>query len=142
MGLDDLKKMKKALEHEEAKTYGGAPSRTPKNQMLDVNDLQKERPDKRVRWIQTGNKEKAMSRKADGYEVIPESEGGRTVGGLSIAQTSRENYEARTAEAKRIHEHRLKEHKTEVQRAVQGVVRELRDRHGITVDEKRIFIDE
>lgn len=142
MGTKELKEMQDKLDRQEAKTHAGAPSMTPKTQMLDASDVQAAHPDHRVRWIQTGNAEKAQCRLADGYEVIPEKEGGRRVGGLALARTSRENYDARVATVKRKNQERLKSHKADVGRAVEAVVRELRDQHGISVDESRIMVDE
>ncbi len=142
MGMDELKEMQKKLAHQEGKEHGGAPSRSPKQHLLDASEVQKAHPDDRVRWIQTGNAERAQTRIADGYTPIPESEGGRKVGGLSLAKTSRENYERRTAAVKQKNRERLQAHKTEVERAAEAVARELRDQHGIDVDVKRMLVDE
>ena len=142
MGSKELKDMRKKLDRVEAKTVPGAPVLAPKEQMLDASDVQAAHPDHRVRWIQTANAEKAQSRLADGYEIIPESEGGRRLGGLALARTPRENYDRRVAAVDAKNKERLKAHKADINRAVEAVARELRDQHGISIDESRLMVDE
>jgi hypothetical protein len=140
MGLDELKKK---LDRDEAKTHGGAPSRSPKQKLLDLKEVQEKHPDKRVRFIQTGNPERARTRiEGDGYEVLPPSEGGRTVGGLSIGVISREKYDARVAEQQAENQRRLHAHEREVEAMAESVARELRDRHGVNVEAKDLMVNE
>lgn len=95
------------------------------------------------RYINIKSSDNALRRQAQGYTIVPESEGGHRIGDeMALAKTSRANYEARTKAKEKLGRERLDAHKSEVQQAVESVVRELRDKHGISVDEKRLFVNE
>lgn len=142
MGLDELKKIQEDLKRKEEIKHGAGGPRATKAMLLDASEVQEAHPDKRVRWVQTGVPERAMSRLADGYEIVPESEGGRRVGGLQMGWTSKENYDARVKDIERRNKERLESHKAELQQTVQAIVRELRDKHGVQIDERRLYVDE
>lgn len=127
------------------KTTGrsGAVPEMPKNMLLDASDVQAKDADHHYRYINVKSADNAMLRKRQGYEIVPEGEGGHRLGDeLALARTSQDNYRARQAHFEKVGKERLQAHKTEVQRVVEGVVRELRDKHGISVNEKRLFVNE
>lgn len=103
----------------------------PKKHLLNIDDAQKQNPNQRIKWVNVNNKEKYELRKANGYEPIPIAEGGRQVGNLMLHKLPREEYDRRVEEIKRINKDRLSSHKTEVEQAAEGIMRELRDHHGI-----------
>jgi hypothetical protein len=144
MSATDLKEMRAALAREEAKTgNSGAIPRTPKQLMLDARDVEAKNPDKYVRWVNVRDPQKAQGRIMDGYEVMTEEAGGRSLGGsLKLMAIPRERHLERIAANKAAHKLRLQAHKTEMQQLAEGIARELRDKHGINVDAERILVSE
>jgi len=147
--LTDTQKREQALEQEaalkrqeEVTGRSGAVPNTAKRSLLDASDVQRKFPDRHFRWINVGNSDRAQLRSAEGYVVLPESEGGRRVGNLAIAYIPRQLYERRIAEIKKRTEARLKSHRPEVEQMADAVAKELRDRHGIDLGTKGILIDE
>jgi len=137
---------KQALENAkrlEAQMYSGAPSRAPRQQMLDASAVQERHPDKHVRWVGIRDPQKAESRQLDGYERLTSEEGGKQIGNeLVLMAAPRELVEARIQSERRLNRERLEAPKRMMQEAAEGIARELRDRHGITVDADRIFVNE
>lgn len=122
----------KRLEALEAKTVPGAPILTPKAMLLDARDVEAKNPDYRYRWGSSQNSDKMAVRRAEGYEVVPESEGGRSLAGHAVLmRIPRAEYERRVQSIEKVNKARLEAHKVEFQRAVEGVARELRDRYGL-----------
>lgn len=141
---DPLKEEMSRLERIE-KTSGrsGAVPNTPKGHLLDLTEVQRKHPGKRVRFVNVANKEKAQKRtEVDGYERVPESEGGKQVGNLVTMAIPRPVYEERVAKIAKMNKERMVAHNKEVERMAEGVARELRDRHGIQVDAERLVIKE
>jgi hypothetical protein len=140
---DALKEEIARLERLERVTgSSGAIPNTPKRQLLDVREVIEKHPDKRVKWVNEGVPDKVMSRKQQGYEKLPESEGGRRVGNLALYTLPRGVYEGRVKAQETENKARLDAYKSDVQQAAESVARELRDRHGIKVDPNRILIEE
>lgn len=139
----ELKEMSDKLARLEKTSGGsGAVPFTPKQALLDPGDVVTQNPDKRFRWVNVNNAEKAQQRTAQGYERVGHAEGGRQVGNLALFAIPRQVYEQRVAAIKEMNERRLSAHKTEVEQMAVSVARELRDRHGIKVDAERILIQE
>lgn len=138
-----LDEMKADLDRLERTTgSSGAIPLTPKAQLLDATDVQSQHADKRLRWVNTQNAEKAQLRQAQGYERVPVAEGGRQVGNLALFALSKDEYNRRVADVERRNKERLSAHKTDVEKIAEGVARELRDRHGISVKAENILISE
>lgn len=138
-----LKSQKEALDRQERTTgSSGAISLEPKQSLFRADDLVKDNPDKKFRWVNVGVPEKVQGRQAQGYSRVPVAEGGRQVGNLALFETSRQAYEERVAQHAKLNQDRLSAHKTEVEKAAESIARELRDRHGIKADAARIFIKE
>lgn len=137
-----LEGLQKQFEQVERKTISGAPTLTPKAQILDARDVQAKMPDRRVRWINTASSENVMSRQMQGYRIIPESEGGRRVGDLALAECPKDVYDARVARIDQIGKARLESYKSEIEQAVAEVAKYMRDKHGIKISEKRLLVDE
>jgi len=127
----------------EAQTYGGAPSRAPRQQMLDASKVQEAHPDKHVRWVGIRDPQKAESRQLDGYQRLTSEEGGKQIGNeLVLMAAPKELVEERIAGERRLNRERLEAPKRMMQEAAEGIAKELRDRHGINVDSSRIFVNE
>jgi hypothetical protein len=135
MGLAELKELQSALSRQE-RTEGnsGAVPNTPKATLLDASDVQASHNEKRVRWVNINNPAKVQDRLQQGYTRIPLAEGGREVGDLALFEIPREGYDARVADLARQNRQRLEAHKMDMERAAEGIARELRDKHGLKVD--------
>lgn len=115
----------------------------PKTNLFEVTEKQLADKDNYYRYINIKSSDNALRRQAQGYTLVPEAEGGHRIGDeMALGKTSRANYNARTAAKEKLGRERLDAHKSEVQQVVESVVRELRDKHGISVDEKRLFVNE
>lgn len=133
----------KDLRRQEEVSTPGAFSMTPKQSLLDASDAQAARPGKRIRWVNLRDPQKITSRKAEGYSIIPSEEGGRRLGDdLVLMEQNREIYDRKVAHIEGMNKQRLSQHKTEMERVVEGVARELRDRHGLDVNLNRLFVKE
>lgn len=138
--LDFLSKELAAIE---ARTLSGAPSLTPKEIILDLSDLQAKHPDKVVRWVNIKAPGVADRRRLDGYIRLPESEGGREIGGeVAVFVTSKRLHEHRVAELNKATEARLRAHRTEVENTAEAIAKELRDKYGISINAERILVNE
>lgn len=120
----------------------GAIPLTPKQQMLDASEVQAKMPGRRIRWCNVNNPDKMAARKAQGYERIPDVEGGRQVGNLALFALPRPIYEERVAANAAENKRRLSAHKTDMERIADGLARELHDRHGIDVSPERLLYKE
>lgn len=138
-----LELLTETLKHIEAQTLSGAAVLTPKDILLDLSDLQKQHPDKHFRWVNVRAPGNADRRRLNGYIRLPESEGGRELGGeLAVFVTTQRLHEHHVAEIKKQNKQRLNAHRAEVENAVEAVARELRDKYGLKVDASRILVDE
>lgn len=133
--LDSLKRV-------EDKEVSGLRQSTPKQRLLDASDVQKKFPQKRVRWVSSTFSEKMESRKMEGYEVVPEKDGGRRVGGLVLMFCPIEVHKERVRSIERLNAERLQLHTREMQGMAEGEARRLRNQHGIKVDAKDLLINE
>lgn len=131
------------IKRQEDTTIAGAGLLTPKQRLLDANDIQAKMPQSRVRWVNLRDPMKIQARQADGYQIIPSEEGGRRLGDEQVLMACpRENYEARVEQQHKTNEARLYAHKQEFERAVEAVARMVRDKHGLDVDVNRLMIRE
>lgn len=131
----------KKMEREEATTgRSGAIPRMPKQMMLDASDVAAKKPDKHLRWVSLKDDNKVPMRKLEGYSVVPEKEGGRTIGNeYVLMEVPREIMEERVARQRAEHERRLNQHNAEWQQQAESIARELRDRHGIRVSPEHLI---
>lgn len=136
-----LKEIQQKLEHVERTTgSSGAIPNTPKQMLLDASDVQAKHPDKRLRWCSTANNEKMLRRKAEGYEIVPVSEGGKTVGNMVLMGLSREEFERRVRRIEARNKELLDAHNHEVEQVADGVARVLRDKYGLKVNPNDIIV--
>lgn len=136
-----LKELQESLDRQERKTGpSGAVPLTPKQALLDASDLADAHPDRHYRWLNTGNAEVIRLRRQEGYERVPESEGGRQVGGLGLFVQSAERHRERTEAEARLHKERLSQHNREVESAAETVARHLRDKHGLNIKAEDILV--
>jgi len=143
-----LRQLASALDRTE-KTTGrsGAVSRAPKQRMYNIEKLKAANPDKHYRYVNVADDEKAQARLDDGYKAVSETEaakyGARSeIGSTKLMEIPREVAEARRREIDETTRHRLKAHERDVREAVEGVTRELRDRHGLNIPVERLLVDE
>ena len=134
----------KRLESVERTQIYGAPSLQPKQRLLDASDVQENHPDKHLRWVNIANQEKADARtQTEGYQSLPDDEGGRQLGDrLKLMWIPKDQADAKRKRIDAESERRMEAHKGEMQRAVEGVARQLRDKHNLDVDVNRLFVDE
>lgn len=136
-----VKEMQEQLDKIERTTGpSGAIPMMPKQMLLDASEVQEKKEDRRLRWVNVGNAEKAQARQAQGYVRVPVAEGGRQVGNLALFELPREEYERRVAAQRKLNKDRLSAHKAEAEQMAENIARELRDRHGISIDAERILI--
>lgn len=134
------------LQRIEAKTESGAMPLTPRQKMLDATKMEKKDPERAYRYISTADPEKLEARLQD-FAPVPESEAAAAgvkakVGRMMLVRQPMATHQANVVAQKRRNKDRLEQHKTEMERVVDAVARELRDKHGIAVDTKRLFVNE
>lgn len=133
-----IKEMREALKRQEATTGpSGAMPNSPTGMILDASGVQAGHPDKRFRWVSVN---KAARRQVEGYQRVPEVEGGKQVGNLILMALPRDVYEARVAALKKVNAERLTAHVKEVEEVAEGVAKYLRDKHGVSVKPEEFFI--
>ncbi|CAB4165134.1 hypothetical protein UFOVP1537_3 [uncultured Caudovirales phage] len=136
MSIADIQKKVKA---QEMQNIPGAYDNTPKQTMLNAKDVQEANPDKRVRWLNLRNPDKMSSRLAEGYTRMPKEEGGRSLGDeMALFAIPRSAYDRRVAYQNAENDRRTTAHNKEWERIADGVAKELRDKHGISVDPERL----
>ena len=134
----------KTLSEIEAKNFAGAPDRTPKEVALARGAaVQEVMPDKRVRWINVADPAVREHRKQQGYTVLEEAQGGRTLGSeLALAVLPREKYEAQVRRNEAMHRARIEDGGKQLLFAeLESVARELRDKHGHKVNIEKLLDD-
>lgn len=140
---ESMRNLQKALDHLEAQHLSGTPDLTPKEVLLDLSDLQQKHPEMHFRFVNIKAPGKADRRRLDGYIRLPESEGGREVGGeVAVFVTSKKIFDMRVQRVKDLNKARLQAHRAEVEGAVEAIARELRDKYGLKIDAARILVDE
>lgn len=143
MGLEALKKMQEDLARTEETTgRAGAIPRTPKQMLLDAREIEEKDPEHHYRFVQTGDAQKAQGRILEGYRLVPEKDGGRSIGGLALMRIPRKKVEERIQRQNELSARRLTEHNVEMERLAEGMSKELRDRHGINVPPERLLVKE
>lgn len=133
----------KKLQRQEQTSIPGASLLTPKQALLDARDVEKKNPQLRVRWVSLKNPEKLQSRQAEGYTALTAEQGGKRLGdNLVLMGVPREQYEAKVKRQQQLNDQRLRQHKDEMAAVAEAVARELRDKHGISVNPERILVQE
>jgi hypothetical protein len=121
----------------------GAIPRSTKAILLDKTEAEAKNPDKRIRWVNLANQEKALLRTVvQGYVRLPEQQGGRQVGNLVLCALPRDVYEERVEQQKKIQAERLSAKVTDMEEAFEGIARLFQDRYGMKLDVKRLLINE
>ncbi len=119
---------------EETTGRSGAVPMMPKQMMLDAREVEAKHPDKRIRWVSLSDKNKMASRKAEGYSVLDEKDGGRKIGDeMVLMSMPREIYEQRVARQREENERRMNAHQGEWGAQMEAAARDLQDRFGIRV---------
>lgn len=137
-----VQEIAKKLNRVEETTVVGVASLTPKQSLIDASAVQKQHSNSRVRWVSLRDPQKIESRKAEGYTIVPADQGGRRLGdALVLMEIPRAQYDAKIKQQEAMNKARLHQHKDEMQRVVESVVKQMRDR-GIDVSKARILIEE
>jgi len=117
----------------------GAIPRMPKEMMFDATAVEARHPDKHLRWLNMSDKNKMASRKAEGYTILPESEGGQKIGDeMVLASIPRAQYEQRLARQEEENDRRLNAHTAEWEGQAEAMARTLRDNYGIKVSPEKL----
>lgn len=125
----EVKKTLDSIERKEGRS--GAVPNTPKAMLLDASSVQVKQANYRLRWVSVADAAKVSGRVAEGYERVPDSDGGRQMGNLALFRIPREQYERKVQAIKEMNERRLDAHRAEVSQVAENVERVLRDKHGI-----------
>lgn len=134
MGMDELREMREKLGRDEAKNgNSGAIPNTPKHILLDGSEIEAKNPEHSIRFVNTSDPSKVARRIRQGYEKVPESEGGKTVGNLAAFRIRKEDKARLDAQLKKLNEDRLNAHVREMEQMAESEARRLHDRHGINV---------
>ena len=137
----EVKNTTEKLERLERTTgRSGAVPNAPKQMLLEAPDAVAQHPDKRLRWGSLSNPDKMEVRKAEGYERLPVSEGGKQVGNMVLLALPREEYEARVRRILEENERRLTLHNHEVEAVAEQVAKVLRDKYGLRIPAEDIII--
>lgn len=123
--------MKKLDQTERTTGQSGAVPNTPKAMLLDATTAQGKSPNHRLRWVSIADASKVSGRIAEGYERVPDDEGGRSLGNLALFRIPKEQYDRKVQAIKDLNERRLHAHKAEVAQVAESIERTLRDKHGI-----------
>ena len=143
MGMDELRAQQAQLNRIEEKEVPGVRVRTPRARMLDARDVQKNHPDKHVRWVSIREDEKAEARKEEGYQRLTSEEGGKQIGKeLALFAIPKDKAVERITEQKDRNAMLLDAHKHEMRREVESAARYLRDSKGFSVDPDKVLISE
>jgi hypothetical protein len=139
MGVADLQ----ALRRTEEKEVPGLMVRTPRARLLDASEVQKKHPDLHLRFVNILDPEKVEARREAGWKRLTPDEGGKQIGNsLALFGIPRDVAQAQASEYRRQDRIKLDAHRRTMQQAVQEGAKELRDKSGISVDEKTVLIDE
>lgn len=138
--VQELKEQKEKLAKAEANTVPGASLMSPKQNLLNASDVEAAHPDMRVRWLNTKNAEKVITRQAEGYVRLSETEGGRSLGGeMALFAIPKAQHEARVKRQEQMNQDRLVQHERDAERMADAIARELRDKHGISVSPDKLM---
>ena len=131
----------------EAKTVPGAPVLTPKADLLDARAYEEAHSEKYVRYGSTRTKDKVQQRRAEGFEAVSQKAADEAgvnaeVGSLRLMEVPREVHDARVERQEKENERRLVAHRTDVERAAESIVKQMRDRHGLDVKVEDFLVNE
>jgi hypothetical protein len=130
-----------ALQRHEMKTVPGAPSRMPKERMMDAPEA-KANPANEGKHLRFVNPQNIDARKLDGYEIVPLAEGGKELSGHAVLMRQPQHMaDAKIASNKQRNKDQLVAHKKEAENIAENLSRELRDKHGINITPERLLQD-
>lgn len=141
----EARRARELLQRQEDVQEPGAPSLLGKGELMNPREALKHpaNKDMHLRWVNTTVPEKVQSRKLEGYEVVPESEGGKKLGTEYVLMRLPE---AKAAQKRKMLKERgrvwLAAHKGEMQKTAEQVAKILRDQYGFTSSEANLLVDE
>lgn len=143
--LIEARKAREALERQADVQEPGAPSLQGKNELLTAREASRHPANKgfHLRWVNTTVPEKVQTRKLEGYEVVPDSEGGKRLGTeyvlMRIPEAKADAKKAALKEKGRVW---LAAHKGEMQKTAEEVAKILRSQYGFTSSEANLLVEE
>lgn len=136
-----LRAQMRELRERESKRFSGADIRTPRGNMLHAEEAVAKRPEFHYRYINISAVGKAENAQALGYEKVPDSEGGKTLGDLALFRVSLERH-AEMVGAKDVETRRkIDRVKDDLRGEVKEMAAFLR-RKGVDIDERRLGVFE
>jgi hypothetical protein len=134
-----LQAQKRELEEREAREVYGAPVLAPKTRLLDASFAEQKNPDYHYRWLNITDPSRTSARMAVGYEPVPADEGGMQLGNeMKLFRIQKDYYLGRTKHLKRETEAQFKAPDKQYEQVVEEVVRQLRDKYGISMSDKKL----
>jgi len=142
-----IKALSEKLNKMDAQRHSGAASRLPKSKMLDASALEAKDPDHHYLYVETSEAGNLQGHLEDGYVAVGEQEckdsGVRQrVGDDVLMRIPRDKFEERIEDQKQVARDRMEQPRTEFKKAMEGIVRELRDRGYSDHDITRMMVDE
>lgn len=140
-----LREEKERLNRLENQTVPGAETLMSKQLLLDPSEARANPANKgfKLRWVNTSMPEKIQGRKLEGYEVVPQSDGGKTLGTeyilmrIPVALADRKKKALR--EKGRVW---LAAHKNMMEQEAEKVAKILEEKYNFSPKEAKILIDE
>jgi hypothetical protein len=141
----EARQERERLNRLEQTTVPGAETLVSKSILLDPREAREHPANKgfKLRWVNTSLPEKIQSRKLEGYEVVPDAEGGKRLGTeyvlMRIPESKANAKKAALREKGRVW---LAAHKNEMERTADEVAKILQSKYGFGEKEAKILIDE
>lgn len=141
----EARQERERLNRLEQTTVPGAETLVSKGILLDPIEARKHVANRgfKLRWVNTTLPEKVQSRKLEGYEVVPDSEGGKRLGAeyvlMRIPESKANAKKAALKEKGRVW---LAAHKNQMERTADEVASILKSKYGFGEKEAQILIDE
>jgi hypothetical protein len=142
-----LKDIADKLNRLEGQKRSGARERLPKGRMLDARPLEEKDREHYYRYENTDDAGRMQTMVDDGFVAVPEKEaedaGVRAqVGELRLIRQPMEKRVEEVERQKELARSRLEAHKQDMQKAAEGVAKELRDRYGYSISAEDILVNE
>jgi hypothetical protein len=135
----EVVRMRDELKKKAEQQFSGAASAATATMLLDKTEAERQNPGKRIRWVSLRNEQKAQIRQQSGYVRLAAEEGGRQVGSLVLMALPAEEHARRVEQIKKNTQERVVAHNKEAEQMAEGIAKELRDRHGISISPEHIY---
>lgn len=127
------------LERHEATRVSGAPILMPRSRLLDASYAKDKNPDFNYRWVNITDGGRVGARRADGWERVPEDEGGMQLGEeMALFRIPKEQHARLRSGLRARQEASFSEPKKQFEASLDDVARMLREKHGIRLSDRQI----